>query len=170
MGRTRQAGERATSEGRFSDGQTDKVSGHRVIDLLRRYAPKFMQRTGKAQQVKSVLSKILLCRTPILKGHLYKCIGCGSEVNVYNSCTDRHCPQCGGGRRADWMNKSAEVLLPGVPYFQVIFTLPDKLSPLILGNRKELYSLLFQSAWKALDGELRRTGKFQPAALMVLHT
>ena len=141
-----------------------------MIDLLRRYAPKFMQRSGKAQQVKSVLSKILLCRTPILKGHLYKCIGCGSEVNVYNSCTDRHCPQCGGGRRADWMNKSAEVLLPGVPYFQVIFTLPDKLSSLILGTRKELYSLLFQSAWKALDGELRLTGKFQPAALMVLHT
>jgi hypothetical protein len=68
------------------------------------------------------------------------------------------------------MNKSAEVLLPGVPYFQVIFTLPDQLSSLILGNRKELYSLLFQSAWKALDGELRRTGKFQPASLMVLHT
>jgi len=68
------------------------------------------------------------------------------------------------------MSKSAEVLLPDVPYFQVVFTMPNKLSPLILGNRKELYSLLFQSAWKALDGELRRTAKFQPAALMVLHT
>lgn len=96
-----------------------------------------------------MLSKILLCRTPILKGHLYKCSGCGSEINVYNSCTDRHCPQCGGARRADWMDKSAEVLLPEVPYFQVIFTMPDKLSSLILGNRKQLYSLLFQSAWKA---------------------
>ena len=114
-----------------------------------------MQRSGAAQQVKSVLSKILLCRTAILKGHLYKCVGCDSEVNVYNSCTDRHCPQCGGGRRADWMNKSAEVLLPGVPYFQVVFTLPDKLSSLILGNRSELYSLLFQSAWRALDRELQ---------------
>jgi len=68
------------------------------------------------------------------------------------------------------MDKSAEVILPGVTYFQVIFTLPDKLSALILGNRKELYDLLFQSAWKALGGELRRTGKFHPAALMVLHT
>jgi hypothetical protein len=68
------------------------------------------------------------------------------------------------------MDKSAEVLLPDVPYFQVIFTLPDKLSSLILGNRSELYNLLFQSAWKALDSELRATAKFQPAALMVLHT
>lgn len=161
---------RAASNGRSDEEQTDKVNRPRVIDLLRRYTPKFMQRSGTAQQVKSVLSKILLCRTAILKGHLYKCVGCDSEVNVYNSCTDRHCPQCGGGRRADWMNKSAEVLLPGVPYFQVVFTLPDKLSSLILGNRDDLYSLLFRSAWKALDSELRRTGRFQPAALMVLHT
>lgn len=123
-----------------------------------------------APQVKSVLSKILLCRTSVLKGHVYKCSDCDSKINVYNSCGDRHCPQCGGARRADWMGKSAEVILPGVPYFQVVFTLPDKLSALILGNRSELYSLQFQSAWRALDGELRRTGNFQPAALMVLHT
>jgi len=121
-------------------------------------------------QVKSVLSKILLCRTAALKGHIYKCSGCDSRINVYNSCGDRHCPQCSGARRADWMNNSDEVILPGVPYFQVVFTLPDKLSALILGNRQELYSLLFQSAWKALHGELRRTGKYHPAALMVLHT
>lgn len=68
------------------------------------------------------------------------------------------------------MDKSAEVILPGMPYFQVIFTLPDKLSGLILGNRRELYGLLFRSAWKALDSELRRTGQYHPAALMVLHT
>jgi len=68
------------------------------------------------------------------------------------------------------MQKSSEVILPEVPYFQVVFTLPDKLSALILGNRSQLYSLLFRSAWKALDAQLRSTGKFQPAALMVLHT
>jgi hypothetical protein len=33
-----------------------------------------------------------------------------------------------------------------------------------------LYSLLFHSAWRALDKLLRQTGNFQPAALMVLHT
>ena len=68
------------------------------------------------------------------------------------------------------MDKSAEVIVPGVPYFQVVFTLSEELSGLILGNRRELYSLLFQSAWRALNGELRRTAKYQPAALMVLHT
>ena len=54
--------------------------------------------------------------------------------------------------------------------FQVIFTLPDRFSPLILGNRRELYDLLFRSAWRSLDEVLRQEGKFHPVALMVLHT
>jgi len=123
-----------------------------------------------AQQVKSVLSKILLCRTAVLKGHIYECPGCHSRHNVYNSCTDRHCPQCGGARRADWLASTKEVLLEGVPYFQIVFTLPDHFSSIILGNRRALYDLLFRSAWRALDREHRNTGKFHPAAIMVLHT
>ncbi len=47
---------------------------------------------------------------------------------------DRHCSQCSGARRADWLDKAAGLLLPGVTYFQVVFTLPDKLSSLILGK------------------------------------
>jgi hypothetical protein len=141
-----------------------------VIDLLHRWTPKFMIWNPPCAQVKSVLSKILACRTSVLKGRLYRCPDCCTEINVYNSCADRHCPLCGGARRADWMDKSSAVLLPGVPYFQVIFTLPSKLSSLILGNRQPLYDLLFQAAWKGLDSQLRRTGKFHPAALMVLHT
>ena len=120
--------------------------------------------------VRRTLSKILLCRTSVLGRHLYRCGQCAHEVNVYNSCGDRHCPQCGGARRAEWSEKASEVILPGVPYFQVVFTLPDKLSSLILGNRRELYNLLFQSAWRVLNASVRRNGKFHPAALMVLHT
>jgi len=141
-----------------------------VIDLLRRYTPKFMSWYAVPQQVQNVLSKILLCRTAPLKGHLYKCPQCGGRCHVYNSCTDRHCPQCCGARRADWLESTRKLLLPGVNYFQVVFTLPEQFSPLILGNRRELYNLLFRSAWQSLDEVLRQTGKFHPAALMVLHT
>ena len=141
-----------------------------MIDLLRKYTPKLMSWYRVSPQVKSVLSKILLCRTSVLRGHLYECLQCGSRCNVYNSCTDRHCPQCSGARRGDWLTKTQPLLLPGVNYFQVVFTLPDRFSPLILGNRRELYDLLFRSAWQSLDAVLRQTGKFRPAALMMLHT
>jgi len=141
-----------------------------VIDILRRYTPSFLLRRPVARQVINVLSRILLCRTAILKGHVYECPTCHARRNVYNSCVDRHCPQCGGARRADWLDKTSALLLPQVNYFQVIFTLPDRLSSLILGNRRILYNLLFQAAWQALHEMLRATGQFQPAAQLVLHT
>jgi hypothetical protein len=91
-------------------------------------------------------------------------------VNVYNSCGDRHCPQCGGGRRRDWLERAASLLLPGVDYFQVVFTLPDKLSALALGNRRPIYNLLFRSAWQALRELLAETFGIEAAAAFVLHT
>jgi hypothetical protein len=137
---------------------------------LRTYTPAFTSRYGLCPQVKNVLSKILLCRTPILKSHVYECPECQGRYHVYNSCTDRHCPLCSGARRATWLDKTRTLLLRGVTYFQVVFTLPEQLSPLILGNRKTLYDLLFRSAWRALETTFRQQGKFHPAALMVLHT
>jgi hypothetical protein len=68
------------------------------------------------------------------------------------------------------LDKNRTLLLPGVNYFQVVFTLPDKLAPLILGNRRVLFDLLFRSAWRSLEVTLRTEGQFQPAAVMVLHT
>ena len=69
---------------------------------------------------------------------------------MYNSCGDRHCPLCAGAKRADWLNSTSELLLPGIKYFQVVFTIPDKLSSLALGNREAIYNLLFRSAWQTL--------------------
>lgn len=141
-----------------------------MIDLIRQFAPRFLSGSGQlAFQVKSVLSKLLLCRTKTLGGHTYVCPPCGSGCQVYNSCGDRHCPLCAGARRADWMEKTRELILPGVNYFQVVFTLPDRLSRLILANRRALYALLFRSAWQALRHELRKQG-IEPAAVLVLHT
>jgi hypothetical protein len=37
---------------------------------------------------------------------------------------DHRHPQCGGARRADWLDKTSQLLLPKVNYFQVVFTLP----------------------------------------------
>jgi hypothetical protein len=68
------------------------------------------------------------------------------------------------------MDSSARLLLEGVDYFQVVFTLPNQLSRLALGNRKAIYDLLFQSAWSALNQTIQSEQGYDPAALMVLHT
>jgi len=141
-----------------------------VIDILRNYAPSTCLRYRFASHVVSVLSKILVCRTPVLRERRYRCPSCGEESVVYNSCTERNCPQCSGARRRDWLDSTSELVLPGLNYFQVVFTLPDTLSPLILGNRQPLYDLQFRCAWRALNSCLRHNAKYHPAALMVLHT
>lgn len=121
-------------------------------------------------QVRSVLAKLSLCRTKALRGHTYECPRCHHECQVYNSCTDRHCPLCSGAKRADWLDKTAPLLLPGINYFQVIFTLPDSLHGLMLGNRRETFNVLFRTAWASLRDLLRKEQGIKPAAIMVLHT
>lgn len=84
--------------------------------------------------------------------------------------SDRHCPTCAGGRRSSWLDSTAQLLLDNVTYYQVVFTLPEQLSALALGNRKVLFDLLFHSAWQALRQVIVDEQQFEPAAAMVLHT
>ena len=51
-----------------------------------------------------------------------------------------------------------------------MFTIPDKLSSLALGNREEIYNLLFRAAWKTLKDLIADEQLFEAAAVMVLHT
>ena len=142
------------------------------MSLLRRYAPDYVSRHSReaVPQVQSTLAKLSLCRTAALGGHRYRCGSCDSECLVYNSCGDRHCPQCSGARRADWLDATAELLLPDIDYFQVVFTIPDQLSSLSLGNRRPICELLFQSAWQSLRTVIEEEQEFEPSAAMVLHT
>ncbi len=75
-----------------------------------------------------------------------------------------------GARRADWVNQTAQLLRADTAYFQVVFTIPDKLSSLVLGNRRPLYRLLFRSAASALQRSIGKECGMQAAATMVLHT
>ncbi len=120
--------------------------------------------------VESTLVRMHHCRTAALGGHTYRCDACNYETKLYNSCGDRHCPQCSGAKRRTWLDSTLELIVPEATYFQVVFTLPDKLSSLALGNRSEIYQLLFQSAWEALRGKVETELGIQAAAVAVLHT
>jgi hypothetical protein len=52
----------------------------------------------------------------------------------------RHCPKCQTKARAKWLAQRESELLP-VPYFQVVFTLPQKIGGLALQNEREIYRL-----------------------------
>lgn len=156
------------SEQRTQNGQRKLT----VAEILRSGVTRFVadHPSQAAPQVQSTLAKLSLCRTPALDGRRYRCGDCQSECVVYNSCGDRNCPTCSGSRRSDWLDSASRLILDGVDHFQVVFTLPSDLSSLALGNRREIYDLLFASAWSALKQTIGSEQGYDPAALLVLHT
>lgn len=119
----------------------------------------------------AVLSTLGRCRTAALGGHLYRCDHCGAEHPAYNSCRNRHCPSCLGYKSASWLDARAEDLLE-VPYFHVVFTVPEQVSALALGNKKRLYDILFRTASQTLL-EIAADPKHLGASigfLAILHT
>jgi Putative transposase/Transposase zinc-binding domain len=118
--------------------------------ILRRYGATFLrQQPQTPPAVQRVLARLASCRTPALGGHVTRCGQCGEVRYRYHSCGDRHCPACGGSKRAAWLQKRQQELLP-VPYFHVVFTLPHQLSALVLGHRRLLYPLLLRTAAQTL--------------------
>lgn len=95
------------------------------------------------------LHAIRKCRTKALGGHLDWCKSCDKLHLQFNSCRNRHCPTCQGHKQQQWIEGRSRELLP-VPYFHVVFTLPDNLNSVALQYPKELYKILFDSAWKTL--------------------
>ncbi len=117
-----------------------------------------------------MLAKLSLCRTHVLGGRKFQCADCSEITSLYNSCGDRHCPQCSGGKRVDFHDKATALILPGVTYYQVVFTLPSELSELAVANRQSMADLLIDSAWKSLSGRIKAEQDYEPAAMTVLHT
>jgi Putative transposase/Transposase zinc-binding domain len=95
------------------------------------------------------LDAIRRCRTASLGGHVDLCTACAHIRISYNSCRNRHCPKCQQIQRERWIQAREAELLP-VPYFHVVFTLPDKLNTLCLYEPAKIYKLLFDTAWSVI--------------------
>ncbi len=144
-----------------------------VADIIRAHGNEFRQKFAAilSHAQKKALRDLARCRTAELGGHVERCLDCGHERMAYNSCRNRHCPKCQAQTRARWLAAQAEHLLP-VPYYHLVFTLPDELSHLAKANPTVLYDLLFQSAAATIldvAANPKRLGAL-PGLLLVLHT
>jgi hypothetical protein len=125
------------------------ASGLEVADIFRLFGPQFRAQHPLPRQHLRVMSAIEQCRTPALGGQLYRCDQCGEARIVYHSCRNRHCPKCQSLDKERWLEQRSAELLP-VPYFHVVFTLPEELNPLLLSNPRWAYDLLFRCASETL--------------------
>jgi hypothetical protein len=116
-----------------------------VADVFRRYGGAYREQHGASMSTRQrrVMTAIEVCRTAVLGGHLERCDDCGHERNAFNSCRDRHCPKCQSLARARWIeDRKAELL--DVPYFHVVFTVPQEIAAIALQNKKLVYDILFR--------------------------
>jgi hypothetical protein len=129
------------------------MPGHRLelADVFRTHQRDFLYRWNSvlSSEQRRALRNLRDCRTAALGGHLQQCDRCGHRVILYNSCRNRHCPKCQASARAKWLAQRQAELLP-VPYFHVVFTLPQELAHLALQNPKQIYNLLFRAASETL--------------------
>ena len=65
-----------------------------IADVFRAHAERYRTNHSLSPEQRRVLSDLERCRTSALGGHLYHCVHCSSEVPLYNSCLNRHCPTC----------------------------------------------------------------------------
>jgi len=122
-----------------------------LADIFRTHQKDFLARWNRvlSRHQRKALRDIRDCRTAALGGHLQQCDRCGHRVILYNSCRNRHCPKCQATARARWLQQRQAELLP-VPYFHVVFTLPQPIGRLALQNPKQIYNLLFRAASQTL--------------------
>lgn len=126
------------------------------------HGPALQQLLGREGQkarkphIRSTLTKIGHCRTANLGYHLLECqsahpqeSSCGHSQMQFHSCGNRHCPNCGGLRGEEWVEARKAELLPGA-YYHCVFTLPDRLNGLIMGNRREMFKLLMDASAQSL--------------------
>ena len=144
-----------------------------VAEVVRSCRDEFLETYGSelTPEQRRTLNDLTFCRTAALGGHVLGCPECGHQQIAYNSCGNRHCPTCGATAAARWLEARAAELLP-VPYFHIVFTLPDAFDPIALANPRIVYDLLLRSAADTLL-ELAADPKHLGAkigVLAVLHT
>src|SRR5215472_8090733 len=128
-----------------------------VADIVRAAGAAFIERNRKWLRWKhvKVLLAIARCRTAALGGHLDECTRCGHRAISFNSCRNRHCPKCQIAARERWIAARRRELLP-TRYMHIVFTLPHRVGPLVLQNKKVLYDLSLKQAFR--DGQLNFHG------------
>ena len=88
----------------------------------------------------------------------------------------RHCPipiaiGSGGLKLEQWLQDRMSELLP-TTYFHIVFTLPQQLRSVVMGNRKALFNLLFEASTHTLR-KLGQDEKYlggTPGIISILHT
>jgi hypothetical protein len=142
---------------------------YELAQVIDGFGDAFIHAYSPNTYVERILAAIKSCRTSILGGHKDRCDTCGHIRISYNSCRNRHCPKCQNTQREAWIGDRKQDLLP-VPYFHVVFTVPDTLNRMFLYDPPGMYTLFFRAAWETLSQFSWTKFRAETGMIAVLHT
>jgi len=115
-----------------------------------RFGEPYLNEHSATIEQHKVMDCIKVCKTEKLGFNTEACEECGSMQTHYNSCGNRHCPNCQAVHKDRWILQKQYDLLP-VKYHHTVFTIPAELRTLFLFNKVLLYNLLFTAAWDTIQ-------------------
>lgn len=131
----------------WADCMGQRVTINQIFaDNAKRYLEKYPKTTIHERKV---IRAISICRTAEMGVRYYQCDYCKHQELQYNSCRNRHCPQCQNMKKEQWIQDRKSEVLP-FTYFHIVFTLPNELNPIVIRNKKTIFKLLFDIAKETL--------------------
>ncbi len=143
-----------------------------ITQIFEKFGSSLLANYKLSIQQLQVFHLVKMCRSGKLGSHKERCNSCGHTKVHYNSCGNRHCPNCQGVNKERWILDRQQDLL-AVNYFHGVFTVPSELRVLFLYNKKLLYDLLFMCVKETLfefSLDKRQKMEAKPGLISILHT
>ncbi len=123
-----------------------------LADIFHAYGGKYRERFGSRMSTDQLraMRDIEACHSAAAGEALWRCPGCGKRHFTFLGCGNRHCPSCGSSRAGQWQRKHEALLLPGVIYHLLTFTLPEGLRRPVRSHPRELLDILMETSASTL--------------------
>ena len=121
-----------------------------ITQAFENFSEDYLKSNSATIEQHKLIDSIKVCKTPALGYNIQACEDCGSVQTHYNSCGNRHCPNCQAINKDRWILSKQNDVLP-VVYHHTVFTVPAELRTLFKFNKVLLYNLLFKCAWETIE-------------------
>lgn len=121
-----------------------------ITKAFENFSNEYLKHNSATIEQHKVIDCILACKTGRLGYNIQACVDCGTIHSHYNSCGNRHCPNCQAIKKNKWILSKQNDAIP-VKYYHTVFTVPAEIRTLFKFNKKLLYNLLFKCAWETID-------------------
>lgn len=121
-----------------------------ITKAFANFSEQYLKFNSATIEQHKLIDDIKVCKTAALGYNIQACEDCGTIESHYNSCGNRHCPNCQAINKDKWILSKQNDVLP-VIYHHTVFTVPAELRTLFKYNKALLYNLLFKCAWQTIE-------------------